>query len=78
MHDLRHATVALMISQGAHPEAVKRHLGHSSIVVTMDNCGHLFPSDSERLADRLDKVYHDSLTDIRRTERPVLVGGSRT
>ena len=52
-------------------------LTKSLAVVTMDSYGHLFPSEAERWADRLDKVYHDSLTDIRRTERPELVGGSR-
>jgi hypothetical protein len=31
-------------------------LGHSSIVVTLDTYGHLFPSLEEGLADRLDVV----------------------
>ncbi len=50
IHDLRHTAAALLISKGAHPEAIKRHLGHSSIVVTMDVYGHLFPSEAESLA----------------------------
>jgi len=29
------------------------HLGHSSITVTMDRYGHLFPSDMEALAEAL-------------------------
>lgn len=69
MHDLRHTAVALLISQGAHPEAIKRYLGHSSIAVTMDIYGHLFPSDAEDLADKLDALWRDSVTDKRRTKK---------
>jgi integrase len=42
-HDLRHTCAALLIAQGAHPKAIQVHLGHSSIQVTMDRYGHLFP-----------------------------------
>ena len=54
MHDLRHTAAALMISEGAHPKAVQAQLGHSSITVSMDRYGHLFPSDRKALAARLD------------------------
>lgn len=57
IHDLRHTAAALLISQGAHPEAMKRHFGHSGIGVTMDTYGHLFPSDADRLAADLDTIY---------------------
>jgi integrase len=53
-HDLRHTCAALLIAQGAHPKAIQAHLGHSSIQVTMDRYGHLFPDALEHLADRLD------------------------
>jgi integrase len=56
IHDLRHTCVALLISQGAHPEAIKRHLGHSSISVTMDRYGHVFPSEADGLAAALDGI----------------------
>jgi integrase len=67
VHDLRHTAAALLISEGAHPEAIKRQLGHSSIRVTMDTYGHLLPSTAEALADRLHAVYENAQTDIRRT-----------
>jgi integrase len=51
------------ISKGAHPEAIKRHLGHSSIVVTMDVYGHLFSSEAETLAAALDDLYAQNRTD---------------
>jgi len=47
--------VALLTSQGAHPEAIKRYMGHSSVAGTMDIYGHLFPSVAEDLADKLDE-----------------------
>ena len=56
IHDLRHTCVALLISQGAHPEAIKRHLGHSSISVTMGRYGHVFPSEADGLAAALDGI----------------------
>jgi len=52
-----------LISLGAHPEAIKRYMGHSSISVNMDIYGHLFPSDAEDLADRLDALFRRSQTD---------------
>jgi integrase len=56
IHDLRHTCASLLISQGAHPKAIQTVLGHSSITVTMDRYGHLFPSDMEALAAALDGV----------------------
>ena len=71
IHDLRHSAVAFLISQGAHPEAIKRFMGHSSISVTMDIYGHLFPSDAEDLAEKLDELFRRSQTDKIRTRRSV-------
>ena len=67
VHDLRHTCASLLIATGAHPKAVQAQLGHSSIQVTFDRYGHLFPSDQEALAARMDAVYLGSLTDTRRT-----------
>jgi integrase len=61
-HDLRHTCVALLISQGAHPKAVHEHMGHSSITVTYDRYGHLFPAIADQLAERLDAVYQEATT----------------
>jgi len=57
IHDLRHTAAALLISEGAHPKAVQSHLGHSSIQVTMDRYGHLFPEAFEDLAGRLEAAW---------------------
>lgn len=56
-HDLRNTCVALLVQQGAHARAIMEHLGHSSITVTMDTYGHVFPSTLEELAASLDDTY---------------------
>lgn len=61
IHDLRHTCASLLISQGAHPKAIQAHLGHSSIAVTMDKYGHLFPSDIDALAHSLDRARSEAL-----------------
>lgn len=67
IHELRHTAASLLIAQGAHPKAIQEHLGHSSITVTMDRYGHLFPSEHEELAGRLDASREAVLE--RRAER---------
>jgi integrase len=57
LHDLRHTCAALLIELGAHPKAIQERLGHSSITVTMDVYGHLFPALNEALTERLDEVF---------------------
>ncbi len=69
IHDLRHTCAALLIAEGAHPKAIQVHLGHSSISVTMDRYGHLFPSDMEALAAALDEVRSEALAVQMRTKR---------
>jgi integrase len=84
IHDLRHRAAALLISQGGHPEAIKRQLGHSSILVTMDIYGYLFPSDAEALADRMNELSLASQTDMSQTDRrrtsepPAALRGAKT
>ena len=55
-------------------------MGHSSIAVTMDVYGHLFPSDAEDLTDKLDAMFRESQTDKRRTKPSLVVvdGGVRS
>ena len=47
LHSFRHATTSLFIEQGPSPKRVQTLLGHSSIQVTLDTYGHLFPSPAE-------------------------------
>lgn len=62
IHDLRHTCAALLIANGAHPKVVQTQLGHSSIMVTMDRYGHLFPDEMDRVADDLDATYRGAET----------------
>lgn len=56
VHDLRHTAAALMVLAGAHPKAMQVRMGHSSIMVTLDRYGHLFPEMDAELAVRLDEL----------------------
>ncbi len=56
-HDLRHTCAALLIGQGAHPRAIMERLGHSSVTVSLDRYGHLFPELDEALTVALDEQY---------------------
>jgi integrase len=61
-HDLRHTCVALLISQGAHAKTIQQHMGHADIGTTMNRYGHVFPSEHDSLADRLDAAFAESAT----------------
>ncbi len=55
-HDLRHSFVSLLINQGAHQKYIQQQAGHSSIQVTMDTHGHLFPSQNREWVNKLDEA----------------------
>ncbi|MDP9387788.1 MAG: tyrosine-type recombinase/integrase [Actinomycetota bacterium] len=69
-HDLRHTSVALAIAEGAHPKAIQTRMGHSSINVTLDRCGHLFPELDEAIA----AGFTERLAAVRRLRRRGLIG----
>jgi integrase len=55
-HDLRHTYAALMVAAGAHPKYLQAQMGHSSIRVTLDLYGHLFPDANRGVLDVLDAL----------------------
>ena len=55
-HDLRHTYAALMVAAGAHPKYLQAQMGHSSIRVTLDLYGHLFPDANRGVLDKLDAL----------------------
>ena len=67
VHDLRHTCASILIGLGAHPKVIQERLGHSSITLTMDVYGHLFPSLNDALTERLDEVFRSA----RRTSTPL-------
>lgn len=47
LHAFRHAAASLFIEQGFSPKRVQTLMGHSTIQVTFDTYGHLFPSERD-------------------------------
>jgi integrase len=59
LHAFRHAAASLFIEQGFPPKRVQAIMGHSSITMTFDRYGHLFPSpedDQKALAEMQARV----------------------
>lgn len=56
-HGLRHSAVGLMIEAGAHIEAIKQRMGHSSIRVTSDTYGSLLPTVDQAVTTALDRLF---------------------
>jgi integrase len=55
-HDLRHTYAALMVAAGAHPKYLQAQMGHSSIRVTLDLYGHLYPDANRGVLESLDAL----------------------
>lgn len=58
-HDLRHTYAALLIALNAPPKAIQLWMGHSSISVTFDVYGHLFPFAEDEVTARLDALMSE-------------------
>lgn len=56
-HDLRHTYAAFCIASTADPYAVMRRMGHSSITVTYDTYGHMFPERDAEITERLGEFF---------------------
>ncbi|MGH2868939.1 MAG: tyrosine-type recombinase/integrase, partial [Solirubrobacteraceae bacterium] len=54
LHECRHTFASLMIAAGVNPKALQTFMGHSSITVTLDRYGHLFPGSEGEAAVLLD------------------------
>lgn len=62
VHSLRHTFAALSVANGEHPKSIQTALGHSSIQVTFDTYGHLFPDALEAAAQRLDATFREAVS----------------
>lgn len=54
LHDARHSFASFMIAAGVNAKAIQVYMGHSSIQVTYDIYGHLFPGNEAEAAALLD------------------------
>ena len=50
-HGLRHAFATLGLISGMPAKAVSEHLGHSSVVITLDLYSHVLPSMQDELVN---------------------------
>ena len=55
-HDLRHTYAALCIASTADPYAVMKRMGHSTITVTYDTYGHMFPARDSEITAALERL----------------------
>jgi integrase len=55
-HDLRHFFASMLIAQGENPKYISDQLGHSSVQLTFDIYGHLFPTARQEAANRFHKA----------------------
>jgi integrase len=53
-HEARHTYASLMIAAGVNAKALSTFMGHSSITMTLDRYGHLFPGAENEAAALLD------------------------
>jgi integrase len=53
LHECRHTFASLMIAAGVNAKALSTFLGHSSVTITFDRYGHLFPGSESEAADVL-------------------------
>ena len=56
-HDLRHTYAAFRIASTTDPYAVMLRMGDSSITVTYNTYGHLFPEREAEITDRLEDLF---------------------
>jgi hypothetical protein len=61
LHDHRHSAVPLWVATGANLLQVSRWLGHSTVQITADVYGHLFPETNDLVIRRLDKALRAAL-----------------
>ena len=53
-HECRHTFASLMIAAGVNAKALSTYMGHSSIVITLDRYGRLFPGSEQEAGALLD------------------------
>ncbi|MFV0309466.1 MAG: tyrosine-type recombinase/integrase [Desertimonas sp.] len=64
-HDLRHHSASSLLSAGCSIVAVQRALGHSAASITLDQYGHLMPSDHDRIRAASGRAWSQSEDSLR-------------
>ncbi len=63
MHAARHTYASLMILARVPITALSRFMGHTSITVTVDRYGHLYPMEREAAVTAFDELFDARLAD---------------
>jgi integrase len=66
LHECRHTFASLMIAAGVNAKALATFMGHSSITITLDRYGHLFPGSEDEAAALLDGYLARATTAARK------------
>jgi integrase len=61
-HECRQTFASLMIAAGVNAKALSTYMGHSSITITLDRYGHLFPGNEDEAAELLDSYLERANT----------------
>jgi integrase len=56
IHDIRHSTASMWLAQGVDIAVISKHLGHSSVQITIDRYSHLSPAVDAMLAAATDRA----------------------
>jgi hypothetical protein len=59
-----------MVAAGAHPKLLQAQLGHTSINVTLNTDGHLFPDAFADIGEALDRLVHANGQEAQLADRP--------
>ena len=62
LHECRHTFASLLIAAGENPKAVQEFMGHSTITMTFDLYGHLFPGSRDEARVRMDAYLEAELS----------------
>jgi integrase len=73
LHEARHTYASLMIAAGVGAKAISTYMGHSSITITLDRYGHLFPNALDEDAARLEAYLERANTAVRLCNLPTEV-----
>lgn len=58
-------------SCSGHPKAIQERLGHSTINITLDRYGHLFPALDEALTERLEEMRTKAVAESSSAPNPI-------
>ena len=62
LHECRHTFASLMIAAGVNAKGLSTFMGHTSVTITLDRYGHLFPGSENEAAELLDAYLERAKT----------------